>query len=75
MAAVVGGPPDVEAIVRLARNQRTVVKTLSAVCRAEGLSASGLKAQLQDRIVNSKFIVRIAASMFADNSLILSRLP
>jgi hypothetical protein len=61
MASMGASPLDYEPVardilIRQIKNGGYVNKLLQHICQAEGISASGVKAQLQNRIVDSKSI-------------------
>lgn len=55
MASTPGVPLDPEPYVRLVRNSGMLNRTLQTICIKEGLNKNGVKAELQQRIIDSMF--------------------
>lgn len=54
MASVGGGYLDPEPVIRLVKNNGLINRVLSQICQHENLKASGVKADLQQRIIDRK---------------------
>jgi hypothetical protein len=55
MASMGVGSLDPEPLLRLVRSAPMLNKILASICKAEGLPATGVKADLQSRISDSMF--------------------
>jgi hypothetical protein len=68
MASMGGGPHlDPEPLIRLVRGQGMLNKYLAAICKQEGLPSGGVKADLQNRIIESMMSI-VPAVYFDSNS-------
>jgi hypothetical protein len=55
MASTAGGQLDPEPYVRIVRNAGMLNRTLQAICTNEGLNKNGVKAELQQRIIDRMY--------------------
>jgi hypothetical protein len=53
MASMGGGQLDPEPLVRLVKNSGMLNRTLQSICSSDGLNRNGVKAELQQRIIDS----------------------
>ena len=58
MASMGGGQLDPEPLIRMVKNAGMVNRTLQEILNAEGQSKTGVKADLQERIISSRFLNR-----------------
>ena len=54
-----GGFLDPEPFVRLVKNGGMLNNTLKSICSAEGLKTNGVKAELQNRIIESTLYAHV----------------
>jgi hypothetical protein len=63
MASMGGGPLEPEPLLRLVKSGPMLLKVLTAICKAEGLQSTGIKATLQGRISDSKIFLFYVAPL------------